>query len=93
MVFKNRYDFLHATNPLPNILYEPSSDAYFDSFLDEEMRILISVNLVKIKTIFEHHITHFSKCRFEGVVLNIRDLPLTVFLDSYISETRNFEWA
>ena len=93
MIFKGRYDFLHTSNLLPNILYEPSSDAYFDSFLNEEMGILISVYLVKIKTVFEHYIIYFSKYSFEGAVLNIRQLLLTVFLDSYISKTRNVEWA
>lgn len=83
--FKNRYRVLHVPNPLPNILYETSSDTYFDSFLNKKIRILIPVHLLKVKTIFEYHITHFSKYSFKGVVLSIRHLPLTVFFYNYIS--------
>jgi hypothetical protein len=39
------YRVLRVLNSLPNILYETSSDTYFNSFRNEETRILISVHL------------------------------------------------
>jgi hypothetical protein len=55
--FKNRHLSLHVLNPLPNILYETSSDACFD----EEIEILIAVHLIHI------HIMHFILFMFANI--------------------------
>ncbi|KAK5798067.1 hypothetical protein VI817_004358 [Penicillium citrinum] len=63
--------FLDLLSPLSNVFDKTSSDAYFDPFLDKEFWILVLVDLLKVKTIVEYHITYLPKCRFECIVFNI----------------------
>lgn len=66
--FINRHCFLHVLDPTPNILYETSSDTHFYSLADEEFRVLVLVDLLKVKAIFEHRVTRLSKYSFEGII-------------------------
>ncbi|THC88175.1 hypothetical protein EYZ11_012381 [Aspergillus tanneri] len=55
----------------PNVFYETSSNTYLYALSDKEFRILILVDLLKIKTIVDQHVTNLSKCSLESVISDI----------------------
>ena len=80
---------LHVLNALPNILYKRRAIPNLIPFAMKKLGSWsLYTYLLKVKTIFEHHITHFSKYSFEGVILDIRHLPITVFFHGHISQTK-----
>jgi hypothetical protein len=46
--------FLNAFDSAPNIFHKPSSNTHFNTFANEELRILILIDLLKIKAILEY---------------------------------------
>ena len=92
--FQEHVCVLHVLNALPNILYKRRAIPNLIPFAMKKLGSWsLYTYLLKVKTIFEHHITHFSKYSFEGVILDIRHLPITVFFHGHISQTKNVEWT
>ncbi|KAJ5813707.1 uncharacterized protein N7503_000457 [Penicillium pulvis] len=51
------------------------------------------MDLLKVKAMFEHPVTGLSKCSLERIISDIRHLPITVFLNSFIPAPRDIERA
>jgi hypothetical protein len=63
--------FLYILDLAPNVFYEPSSNTYLYTLFDKEFRVLILVDLLKIKTIVDHHVTDLSKYSLKSVISDI----------------------
>lgn len=48
---ENRQSLFHILNPITNIFYETPSNLGFDPFADEKFRVLILVDVLKLKAI------------------------------------------
>lgn len=91
--FINRDRFLYALDLALNILYEPSSNTYFYALTNKEVRLLILIDLLKVKAILEYYIIDLSKYSLKRVIRDIRHLLLTIFLNRFIPRPRNIKRA
>lgn len=58
---ENRQCFFHILNPITNIFYETPSNSGFNPFADEKFRILILIDVLKLKAIGQCYIARLSK--------------------------------
>jgi hypothetical protein len=76
-------------DPAFNVANKTPGNASYDSFLDEKIRILVSMNL--LQTFRYHYIAHFLILNVPGLILDLCLLPITTFHCYHVTKTRNVQ--